>query len=95
MLEEMENTLTDKIESGSSAPDLFTFNSITGAYGSSGQQDKMEEWHAEFLLIGLRPDIKTFNILIRSYEKAGVYGKIKVRFGIHGGKTIFSIDCYS
>jgi hypothetical protein len=83
------------IESGSSAPDLFTFNSITAAYGSSGQQDKMEKWHAEFLLIGLRPDIKTFNILIRSYEKAGVYGKIKVRFGIHGGKTIFSIDFYS
>ncbi|KAL9367782.1 hypothetical protein Peur_038981 [Populus x canadensis] len=77
MLEEMENTLTDMIESGSSAPDLFTFNSVTGAYGSSGQQDKMEKWYAEFLLIGLRPDIKTFNILIRSYEKAGVYGKIK------------------
>ncbi|KAF9665700.1 hypothetical protein SADUNF_Sadunf16G0150900 [Salix dunnii] len=44
MLEGMENTLTDMIEStGSSAPDLFTFNSITGAHGISGQQDKMEK----------------------------------------------------
>ncbi|CAK7330905.1 unnamed protein product [Dovyalis caffra] len=77
MLEEMENALTDMIESGSSVPDLFTFNSIIGAYGSSGLIDKMEKWYNEFQLMGLMPDIKTFNILIRSYGKAGMYGKIR------------------
>ncbi|KAJ6964621.1 hypothetical protein NC652_002768 [Populus alba x Populus x berolinensis] len=42
MLEEMENTLTDMIESGSSAPDLFTFNSITGGLWEqwAARQDK-------------------------------------------------------
>lgn len=77
MFEEMENTLTDMIESGSSVPDLFTFNSIIGAYGSSGRIDKMEKWYTEFQLMGLRQDIKTFNILIRSYGKAGMYGKMR------------------
>ncbi|KAF9675565.1 hypothetical protein SADUNF_Sadunf09G0045400 [Salix dunnii] len=77
MFEEMENTLTDMIESGSSAPDLFTFNSIIGAYGRSGLIDKMEKWYTEFQLMGLRQDIKTFNILIKSYGKAGMYGKMR------------------
>ncbi|KAG5238448.1 pentatricopeptide repeat-containing protein [Salix suchowensis] len=77
MFEEMENTLTDMIESGSSVPDLFTFNSIIGAYGRSGLIDKMEKWYTEFQLMGLRQDIKTFNILIKSYGKAGMYGKMR------------------
>ncbi|KAJ6692066.1 PENTATRICOPEPTIDE REPEAT-CONTAINING PROTEIN 1 MITOCHONDRIAL [Salix purpurea] len=77
MFEDMENTLTDMIESGSSVPDLFTFNSIIGAYGRSGLIDKMEKWYTEFQLMGLRQDIKTFNILIKSYGKAGMYGKMR------------------
>ncbi|KAF2293431.1 hypothetical protein GH714_001712 [Hevea brasiliensis] len=77
MFEEMENSLTDMIESGSSSPDIFTFNSVIGAYGNNGQIEKMEKWYNEFQLMGLSPDIKTFNILIRSYGKAGLYEKIK------------------
>lgn len=77
MFEEMENSLTDMIESDSSSPDIFTFNSVIGAYGNSGQIEKMEKWYNEFQLMGLSPDVKTFNILIRSYGKAGLYEKIK------------------
>ncbi|KAE8666959.1 Tetratricopeptide repeat-like superfamily protein isoform 2 [Hibiscus syriacus] len=42
LFEDMENVLTDMIESGDSLPDIFTFNSIIGAYGRGGQIEKME-----------------------------------------------------
>ncbi|XP_050210640.1 pentatricopeptide repeat-containing protein At3g53170 [Mercurialis annua] len=76
MFREMENTLTEMIESGNSLPDLFTFNSVIGAYGNSGRLEKMEKWYDEFQLMGIDPDIKTFNILIKSYGKEGMYEKI-------------------
>lgn len=76
MFEQMENTLADMIESSSSLPDVFTLNSFLGAYGNSGQIDKMEKWYDEFQLMGIRPDVKTFNILIKSYGKAGMYHKM-------------------
>ncbi|PPD75022.1 hypothetical protein GOBAR_DD28049 [Gossypium barbadense] len=64
------------IESGDSLPDIFTFNSIIGAYGNSGQIEKMEKWYEEFQLMGIRPDINTFNILIKSFGKTGMYEKM-------------------
>ncbi|XP_030492660.2 pentatricopeptide repeat-containing protein At3g53170 [Cannabis sativa] len=76
MFEQMESTLTDMIESGNTLPDVFTLNSILGAYGNYGQISKMEKWYDEFQLMGIRPDVKTFNILIKSYGKAGMYDKM-------------------
>ncbi|KAK8283054.1 hypothetical protein V6Z12_D08G067800 [Gossypium hirsutum] len=76
LFEDMENLLTDMIESGDSLPDIFTFNSIIGAYGNSGQIEKMEKWYEEFQLMGIRPDINTFNILIKSFGKTGMYEKM-------------------
>lgn len=76
MFEQMENSLTNMIESDNCQPDVFTLNSLVGAYGNSGQIEKMEKWYEEFQLMGINPDMKTFNIMIRSYGKAGVYEKI-------------------
>jgi len=76
MFELMENTLTDMIESGSCLPDVFTLNTFVGAYGKSGQIEKLEKWYNEFQLMGIRPDIKTFNILIKAYGKVGMYEKM-------------------
>ncbi|KAI4323435.1 hypothetical protein L6164_023041 [Bauhinia variegata] len=76
MFEQMENSLTNMIESGSCVPDIFTLNSILGAYGNSGQIENMEKWYDEFQLMGIKPDIKTFNIMIRSYGKAYMYEKM-------------------
>ncbi|XP_023871494.2 pentatricopeptide repeat-containing protein At3g53170 [Quercus suber] len=77
MFELMENALTDMIESETCLPDVFTLNTLVGAYGNIGQIEKMEKWYDEFLLMGLKPDIKTFNILIKSYGKAGMYEKMR------------------
>ncbi|PRQ54760.1 putative pentatricopeptide [Rosa chinensis] len=76
MFELMEDSLTDMIESGSCLPDVFTFNSFLGAYGKSGQIDKMEKWYDEFQLMGIKPDLKTFNVLIKSYGTARMYEKM-------------------
>nr|TKR58965.1 hypothetical protein D5086_0000327000 [Populus alba] len=72
MLEEMENTLTDMIESGSSAPDLFTFNSITGGLWEqwAARQDgkiKVLEFMEERLF---SPSIVTRNLIIETFGKA-------------------------
>ncbi|KAL5543478.1 hypothetical protein UlMin_007262 [Ulmus minor] len=65
-----------KAQIGSSHPDVFTLNSFIGAYGNSGQIEKMEKWYDEFQIMGIRPDVKTFNILIKSYGKVGMYNKM-------------------
>ncbi|KAL0387940.1 UNVERIFIED_CONTAM: Pentatricopeptide repeat-containing protein [Sesamum radiatum] len=72
-LESMEKSLTDMIQSGKCCPDIFTFNSVVGAYGGCGRMNEMEKWFDEFQLMGLKPDIMTYNILIRSYGKSGLY----------------------
>ncbi|KAL0456214.1 UNVERIFIED_CONTAM: Pentatricopeptide repeat-containing protein [Sesamum latifolium] len=72
----MENSLTDMIQSGRCCPDIFTFNSVVGAYGGCGRINEMEKWFDEFQLMGLKPDIMTYNILIRSYGKSGLYQKM-------------------
>ncbi|XP_039141366.1 pentatricopeptide repeat-containing protein At3g53170 [Dioscorea cayenensis subsp. rotundata] len=76
MLEEMENSLSEMLESGSCLPDIFTMNTVIGAYGKSGKIDKMEGWYSEFQHMGIEPDVNTFNILIRSYGLAGMYEKM-------------------
>ncbi|KAM7264404.1 hypothetical protein ACFE04_002087 [Oxalis oulophora] len=76
MLEEMENTLMDMIETGKCLPDIFTLNSVIGAYGNFGQVETMEKWYDEFQLMKIKPDIQTFNIMIRSYGRAGMYKKM-------------------
>ncbi|XP_059649134.1 pentatricopeptide repeat-containing protein At3g53170 [Cornus florida] len=76
LFELMESSLMDMIESGTCLPDVFTFNSVIGAYGDYGQIEKMEKWFEEFQLMGIKPDVKTFNILIKSYGKAGMYEKM-------------------
>ncbi|MED6151273.1 hypothetical protein PIB30_080953 [Stylosanthes scabra] len=48
MFEDMENTLADMVESGNCQPDVFTLNSIIGAYGKGRKFDKMETWYDEF-----------------------------------------------
>ncbi|KAK4406214.1 Pentatricopeptide repeat-containing protein [Sesamum angolense] len=72
----MENSLADMIQSGKCCPDIFTFNSVVGAYGGCGRINEMEKWFDEFQLMGLKPDIMTYNILIRSYGNSGLYQKM-------------------
>ncbi|KAL1309558.1 hypothetical protein AAHE18_17G186000 [Arachis hypogaea] len=70
MFEHMENSLADMVESGNCQPDVFTLNSIIGAYGEGRKIDKMEKWYDEFQLMGVKADLKTFNMMIKSYGKA-------------------------
>ncbi|KAF3493259.1 hypothetical protein DY000_02056055 [Brassica cretica] len=77
LFEEMENVLADMIEDGDSLPDVFTLNSIIGSYGNGGNIRKMESWYNRFQLMGVEPDITTFNVLILSFGKAVIetFGK--------------------
>ncbi|KAL1300482.1 hypothetical protein AAHE18_18G185800 [Arachis hypogaea] len=77
MFEHMENSLADMVESGNCQPDVFTLNSIIGAYGEGRKIDKMEKWYDEFQLMGVKADLKTFNMMIKSYGKAGMYEKMQ------------------
>ncbi|XP_042000725.1 pentatricopeptide repeat-containing protein At3g53170-like [Salvia splendens] len=72
----MESSLTNMIHSGDCLPDIFTFNSVIGAYGGCGRIKEMEHWFDEFQLMGLKPDIVTYNILIKSYGNSGLYPKM-------------------
>ncbi|KAI3448868.1 hypothetical protein Pfo_005533 [Paulownia fortunei] len=72
----MENSLDDMIQSGKCCPDIFTFNSVIGAYGGCGRIKEMEKWFDEFQLMGLKPDIMTYNILIKLYGNSGYYQKM-------------------
>lgn len=72
----MESMLTDMLENGTCLPDVFTFNSVIGAYGNSGMIVEMEKWFDEFQLMGIKPSVMTFNILIKSYGKARMYDKM-------------------
>ncbi|KMZ56252.1 Pentatricopeptide repeat-containing protein [Zostera marina] len=76
MLEEMDNTVSDMLESGNCLPDLFTLNSIIWAHGNFGQIDKLEKWYDEFQHMGIEPDVTTFNILIKSYGNTCMDEKI-------------------
>ncbi|XP_027157831.1 pentatricopeptide repeat-containing protein At3g53170-like [Coffea eugenioides] len=76
LFEQMEHALSDMIESGTCLPDIYTFNSVIGAFGNFGQIDKVESWFDQFQLMGIKPDIMTFNILVRSYGKASMYEKM-------------------
>jgi pentatricopeptide repeat protein len=69
MFEEMESALSAMLESGSNVPDIYTMNSVIGAYGNHGRTDEMEKRYSEFQLMGVEPDTKTFNIMIKSYGK--------------------------
>ncbi|KZV30940.1 pentatricopeptide repeat-containing protein-like [Dorcoceras hygrometricum] len=73
----VENSLTDMLQSEKSHPDVITFNSVIGAYGSCGRIKEMEDWFDEFQLMGIKPDIMTYNILIKSYGKCGLYEKME------------------
>ncbi|KAJ9567394.1 hypothetical protein OSB04_003360 [Centaurea solstitialis] len=73
----MESMLTDMLETGTCLPDVFTFNSVIGAYGNSGMIVEMEKWFDEFQLMGIKPSVMTFNILIKSYGKARMYDKME------------------
>lgn len=76
MLEEMESSLCNMLETGSCLPDVFTMNSIIWAYGDVGRISEMEKWYDEFQHMGIEPDVTTFNILIKSYGKDGMYEKM-------------------
>ncbi|KAK3148583.1 hypothetical protein QOZ80_3BG0296830 [Eleusine coracana subsp. coracana] len=80
MLQDMECALFSMLESGNSAPDIYTMNSIIWAYGNQGRTDEMEKWHNQFELMGIEPDTKTFNIMIKSYGNAGMYDKMMSTF---------------
>ncbi|MED6113980.1 hypothetical protein PIB30_075867 [Stylosanthes scabra] len=77
MFEDMENTLADMVESDNCQPDVFTMNSIIGAYRKSRKFEKMETWYDEFHLMGVKADLKTFNMMIKSYGKVGMYEKMQ------------------
>ncbi|KAL3834814.1 hypothetical protein ACJIZ3_009550 [Penstemon smallii] len=72
----MESSLVEMIQTGETHPDIFTFNSVIGAYGGCKRINEMEKWFDEFQLMGLKPDIMTFNILIKSYGKSGLFQKM-------------------
>ncbi|KAL1555258.1 pentatricopeptide repeat-containing protein [Salvia divinorum] len=74
--EMMESSLNNMIISGNCLPDIFTFNSVIGAYGGCGRIKEMENWFDEFKLMGLKPDIVTYNILIKSYGNSSLYQKM-------------------
>ncbi|KAL7083621.1 hypothetical protein ACP275_14G174900 [Erythranthe tilingii] len=74
--EQMEKLLTEVLQSGKFIPDIFTFNSVIGAYGGCGMIKEMEKRFDDFKEIGLEPDIMTYNILIKSYGKSGNYKKM-------------------
>ncbi|KAK9054403.1 hypothetical protein SSX86_025481 [Deinandra increscens subsp. villosa] len=76
LFELMENMLSDMLEDGTCLPDVFTFNSVIGAYGDSRMIVEMEKWFDEFQLMGIKPSVVTFNILIKSYGKVGMYDKM-------------------
>ena len=80
MFEEMEGALSAMLESGSNVPDIYTMNSVIGAYGNHGRTDEMEKSYSEFQLMGVEPDTKTFNI--KSYGKAGMYDKMMSIFSL-------------
>ncbi|KAL8231793.1 hypothetical protein R6Q57_001571 [Mikania cordata] len=67
--------LTEILEEEMSLPDVFSFNSVIGAYGNSGMILEMKKWFVECQLMGIKPNVMTFNILIKSYGKAGMYDK--------------------
>ncbi|PWA71673.1 tetratricopeptide repeat (TPR)-like superfamily protein [Artemisia annua] len=77
LFELMESVLTDMLEQGTCLPDVFTFNSVIGAYGNLKMIIEMEKWFEEFLLMGIQPNVMTFNILIKSYGNAGLYDKME------------------
>lgn len=76
LFEQMNNTLMDMLQNGECCPDVYTFNSVIGAYGGYGRIEEMEKWFDKFQLMGLEPDIMTYNILIKSYGNSGLYQKM-------------------
>nr|UPT49848.1 pentatricopeptide repeat protein AaPPR453 [Agave angustifolia] len=76
MLEEMESSLSNMLETGSCLPDVVTMNSIIWAYGNNGRIIEMESWYDQFQHMGVEPDVTTFNILVKSYGKAAMYEKM-------------------
>ncbi|KAL8193453.1 hypothetical protein R6Q57_026588 [Mikania cordata] len=68
------------LEEEMSLPDVFSFNSVIGAYGNLGMIVEMKKWFDECRLMGIKPNVMTFNILIKSYGKAGMYDKMEEFF---------------
>ncbi|KAJ3670487.1 hypothetical protein LUZ60_010811 [Juncus effusus] len=76
LLNEMEIFISNMLEEGKVVPDLFTMNSVLWAFGNKNKINEMEKWYGEFLVIGIEPDVQTFNILIKSYGKYGLYDRM-------------------
>jgi pentatricopeptide repeat protein len=101
-LEEMENALSNMLEGGENVPDIYTMNSILWAYGDRGRVSDMEKWYGEFQLMGVEPDTRTFNIMMKSYGRADMPEKMmsvlkymKQRFFSPSAATFnIIIDCF-
>lgn len=76
LLEELECFLSNMLEEAKCIPDLYTMNSVLWAFGNKGKIDEMERWYGEFQIMGIEPDVQTFNVLIKSYGKVCDYGKM-------------------
>ena len=74
--DQMEEVLSDMLESSASKPDVWTMNIILSVFGNKGQIDMMERWYEKFRNFGMEPETRTFNILIGAYGKKRMYDKM-------------------
>ncbi|CAO2838376.1 unnamed protein product [Amaranthus hypochondriacus] len=74
--EQMENILSEMLESPTCKPDVWTMNTIIALFGNKGQIEMMERWYEKFRDFGIEPETRTFNILIGAYGKKRMYDKM-------------------
>jgi pentatricopeptide repeat protein len=55
-LDEMENALSNMLDSEKNVPNIYTMNSILWAYGNHGRVGAMVKWYSELQLMGVEPD---------------------------------------
>ncbi|MED6211217.1 hypothetical protein PIB30_071592 [Stylosanthes scabra] len=74
--DQMEKLLSCMMESTTCKPDVFTMNTVIGAFGKRGEIDMMEKWYDRLCNFGIQPETYTFNILIGAYGKKRMYDKM-------------------
>jgi pentatricopeptide repeat protein len=57
-LDEMENALSNMLNSEENVPNIYTMNSTLWAYGNHGRVDAMVKWCSELQLMGVEPDTR-------------------------------------
>ncbi|XLR58046.1 hypothetical protein HN51_012420 [Arachis hypogaea] len=76
MFDQIEKLLSFMMESAACKPDVFTMNTVIGAFGKRGEIVMMEKWYERLCNFGVQPETYTFNILIGAYGKKRMYDKM-------------------